>query len=523
VSPLPALSKVSIRSQVILLGTVVVVLLVAVLVASFAALHYTRWAVLRDEQRNLSKTTTDLAKEYAGRAQFESQNNMQAPLEDPSSAASREILGLLSRLVLQGAEDVKAGFYSSKDDTLAAYEVSATAQSTLPDQGNAPSERNAILGVAREAASTREHTAQVLPLDNEIVIIDAVPLVAHGTTVGSAWTMKELPTLPGANRLRAYLTLVGLGAATLACVILTFLVVRKLQRGVRKLETGLQSLEQDLGSHVDASRELAEVQRIAQAINRLGTALSDKIQSEKRIEERLRHTERLAALGRLVAGVAHEVRNPLATIRLRLQLCQQLTHDPDVQESCEVALEEIVRLNGMVGRLLNFSQPVQLQREPMDLRQLLDQRVRSFSDTMRQHRVRLVTNFSNSNSLSDVDQGRMTQVFDNIIQNAIEAMADTGGTLCVSVTPDLKPNGKDRAVCVEFSDTGKGISESQLLQIFDPFFTTKATGTGLGLSICHELVRAHAGEIHVASAEGHGTTVRLTLPAHREEQSAIPA
>jgi two-component system, sporulation sensor kinase E len=109
----------------------------------------------------------------------------------------------------------------------------------------------------------------------------------------------------------------------------------------------------------------------------------------------------------------------------------------------------------------------------------------------------------------------MTQVFDNVIQNAIEAMSEAGGNLCVNISEDGTSRA-NRSVCVEFSDTGKGISASDLGRIFDPFFTTKTTGTGLGLSICHELVRAHGGEIQIASAHGHGTTVRIVLPVSNE-------
>jgi signal transduction histidine kinase len=110
----------------------------------------------------------------------------------------------------------------------------------------------------------------------------------------------------------------------------------------------------------------------------------------------------------------------------------------------------------------------------------------------------------------------MAQVFDNIIQNAIDAMSDSGGTLCVHVVTEAR-TPESTEVCVEFNDTGEGISSDAISRIFDPFFTTKATGTGLGLSICHELVQAHGGEINVASAEGCGTTVRVILPARNRE------
>jgi signal transduction histidine kinase len=308
------------------------------------------------------------------------------------------------------------------------------------------------------------------------------------------------------------LIVVGLGLAALICVLLTLLVVRNLQSGVIKIEGGLESLERDLTSQIPIDDDPGEIKRIASAINRLGAILHEKIDSEKQIEDRLRHAERLAALGRLIAGVAHEVRNPLATIRLRVQMCQQSSEDPSVYESCTVALEEIERLNGMVNRLLNFSQPVQLHTEPTNLRLLLEQRLEGFAEKARRHRVRFVTNFLGDPHALSLDQSRMAQVFDNVIQNAIEAMADSGGTLCMNLTSDGSGSAGKREVCVEFNDTGTGISTAIVSRVFDPFFTTKSAGTGLGLSICHELVRAHGGEIRLVSGIGHGTTVRIFLP-----------
>jgi signal transduction histidine kinase len=112
-------------------------------------------------------------------------------------------------------------------------------------------------------------------------------------------------------------------------------------------------------------------------------------------------------------------------------------------------------------------------------------------------------------------------VFDNVIQNAIEAMTESGGTLWVSVTSTVKSASGTDKIRVEFRDTGSGISSNMISRIFDPFFTTKPSGTGLGLSICHELVRAHGGEIQVESAEGNGTSVRIILPVHDQVTETV--
>jgi signal transduction histidine kinase len=505
------LSRLSFRWQITLLGTLVFVLFLAVLFSTFATLRYTKSAVLNAEKKQLLETTQNLAREYDDKAEVSRQSNEAPPLNNPASASSRELLGLLSRLVLQDVEGVSGGFYSSTGDTLLGY--SFTNYEGLPDnRDSSGNERQATLQVARNAANTHQPAEQVLSTPREVVLIEAVPIRDGYSIVGSAWTMKRLPSLPGSNRFRAYLITAALGAAALASVLLTLLVISNLQGGVRKIEGGLQSLERNLASHIDAEHDPAEIQRIVEAINRLGVTLKEKIEREKQIESQLRHTERLASLGRLVAGVAHEVRNPLATIRLRIQMCLQGADTKQVRDSCSIALQEVERLNGMVSRLLAFARPVQLRRELSDLRTLVEERMDSFRVSASKSGINIVADLPRNDVFLPIDKDRMAQVFDNVIQNAIEAMSE-GGTLSVSLARQPKTAENGNGVCLEFRDTGKGMNSSVVGHVFDPFFTTKASGTGLGLSICHELVQAHGGDIHVDSEEGRGTCVRITIPA----------
>lgn len=512
-SPKLPLSRLSFRLQVLLLGGLVAVLLLAVLFSAFTALHYTRSSVLNDEKRHLLETTRALAQEYSDKAEFTRRNDGTPPLDKSSSESSNDVLAPVTSAVLQNLEGVEGGFYAHRTDSLLGDSFPTRKAGDYSDQDTGGTERLAILQVAREAVQTRQPSERALVTTHDIVLIEAVPINDKSGVPGSAWTLKHLSSLPGTNRLRAYLITMGLGLAALICVLSTLLIAKNLQSGVIKIEGGLENLEHDLASQITLGDEPGEITRIGLAINRLGSILREKIESEKQIEDRLRHAERLAALGRLIAGVAHEVRNPLATIRLRVQMCQQSSRDPNVHESCTVALEEIERLNGMVNRLLNFSQPVQLHLEWTNLSLLLEQRLESFEEKAQDHRVRFVRTFNGASRFLLVDQNRMAQVFDNVIQNAIEAMHDSGGTLCTNVTCDESGSTPARQeICVEFSDTGSGISPAVKGRVFDPFFTTKPTGTGLGLSICHELVRAHGGEIKLVSGNGHGTTVRISLP-----------
>jgi signal transduction histidine kinase len=510
------LSRLSFSWQIILLGTLVVILSLAVLFAILATLRYTKSAVLKEEKNGLTQVTRNLAQEFEDRAELARTNHQPPLLGSSDSPASRDVLALLSRVVLQNNDATVGGFYSSSTDSLLGQYFPG-GQSALDnyalEQGTGATE-DAVLSVARLAASAHEPADKVILNVPGIVLIEAVPLRDGYNVVGSAWSLKKLPDLPGANRFRAYLITAGLGTAALASVLLTLLVIRNLQGGVRRIQSSLKTLEGNLTTQILTEDEPREIQHIVQAINRLAAALREKIEHEKLIENQLRHSERLVSLGRLVAGVAHEVRNPLATIRLRVQMCSRDSDNPRVRESCSIALLEIERLNGMVNRLLNFARPVQLHLEALDIRQLLEERVESFRDLALRCRVGMVVDLSASAASLPVDKSRMAQVFDNIIQNAIEAMSDRGGTLSVVMTSHNQPPDKPPGVWVEFRDTGKGMNPSMMSHAFDPFFTTKSSGTGLGLSICHELVRAHGGDIHISSQEGQGTTVRVLLPAN---------
>lgn len=502
-----------------LLGIVAVALLLAVLFATFSALQYTKSAMLRDNEKQLSQTTNSLVREYTNKAELARLSNEPQLLENAGTEASKDALAHLSRVVLQNTDGVAGGFYASTGDVLAGYSYPTGTSAEAPNgEELADNDRPAVIEVAREAASMHAPSERVLSTGGGLTLIDALPIRVAHHYVGSAWTMQRLPETPGTNRFRAYLTVVALGVAALACVILTLLVVQGLQTGVRKIEDGLESLEGNLASQIPIGRDPDEIRQIARAINRLGITLKEKIEREKQIEDRLQHAERLAALGRLIAGVAHEVRNPLATIRLRVQMCQEDSANPDVRESCAIALQEIERLNGMVNRLLSFSRPVQLEAESTDLGQLVEQRLANFAELARGHNVQFSVNSNHNPKPVQVDQDRIAQVFDNIIQNAIDAMPRSGGTLRINVVAEEKTPECSK-VCVEFNDTGEGIHSDVLSHIFDPFFTTKSSGTGLGLSICHELVQAHGGEIQVASVPGSGTTVRVVLPVHHAQNA----
>jgi signal transduction histidine kinase len=222
-------------------------------------------------------------------------------------------------------------------------------------------------------------------------------------------------------------------------------------------------------------------------------------------EEQLRRADRLSALGELSAGLAHEIRNPLASIRGTAEILRDgiAAADPRA-EFATILIREVDRLNRVVADFLDFSRPAGVSQERLDLVATVQEVLTLTKLAARKKRVELT--LSSGGPLELVADGaQLKQAFLNLILNAFEAMPD-GGTLRVSVT---EHSGE---IAIRFTDSGVGIAPQHLEQIFSPFFTTRRDGTGLGLAITQRIVAAHGGRIEVESQVGTGTTFSVILP-----------
>jgi signal transduction histidine kinase len=217
--------------------------------------------------------------------------------------------------------------------------------------------------------------------------------------------------------------------------------------------------------------------------------------------------DRLATIGELAAGAAHEIRNPLTSIKSSLQYLETRCREESEKRLLGVALAETDRIDGILAALLSFSRPTELRKEPCDLVALLEESAALVEIQARAKGVDLRLSLPPRPLAVEADGSQLKQVFLNVFLNAVQAMGG-GGTLAVEA---LRAGGGRPLVRV--TDTGPGIPEEALEKVFDPFFTTKKGGTGLGLSICYTIVKAHGGEIEVRSRPGEGTTVLVTLPA----------
>ena len=233
-------------------------------------------------------------------------------------------------------------------------------------------------------------------------------------------------------------------------------------------------------------------------------------------QTRLLQAEKMASLGRLAAGVAHEINNPLSGILMFASMVlEELPEDDPHREDLQQIVKETLRCKEIVKSLLEFSRQSEIKIEPVDVNAIIEDELKFLEKQTIFAKVKIVKQLNPAIPKVRGNSGQLKQVFMNIMVNAADAMPD-GGTLTIRTyaSPDLKK------VYVEFTDTGVGIPKENLNKIFDPFFTTKPVGkgTGLGLSTSYGIIKSHKGNIEVESEVGKGTTFRIELPAYREEE-----
>lgn len=236
----------------------------------------------------------------------------------------------------------------------------------------------------------------------------------------------------------------------------------------------------------------------------------------QRLKSEVERNRRLAAIGSLAAGVAHEIRNPLSSIKgFATYLRERYRDNPEDQQVTDIMIQEVERLNRVIGQLLEFSRPLTLNRKVAAIEPILRHTLKMVEAQAQEKGVALMTDFSNPVPDLFLDTDKMTQVFLNLTLNALNAM-EKGGTLSLTLAqPDAQ------SVRVEISDTGTGIGKEELGRIFDPYFTTRASGTGLGLPIAQRIVEAHGGEIRVSSELGKGTVFSVLLPCREVSSEQI--
>jgi two-component system sensor histidine kinase HydH len=245
----------------------------------------------------------------------------------------------------------------------------------------------------------------------------------------------------------------------------------------------------------------------------MGAVLLFKDLTEVRsLRREIARNQRLASIGRLAAGVAHEIRNPLSSIKgFATYFKERYPDAPQDQKTADIMIAEVDRLNRVVGQLLEFARPVPVSPKLTSLQNLIDDSVRLVEQKAKEKKITVKTFNSVKVDKAVIDPDRINQVLLNLYLNAIGSM-EAGGELGVELSADEE----DHCIEIRVSDTGCGIPGEHLSRIFDPYFTTSSTGTGLGLAIAHNIMKAMGGKIDISSRPGKGTTFTLRIPIKEE-------
>jgi two-component system NtrC family sensor kinase len=324
----------------------------------------------------------------------------------------------------------------------------------------------------------------------------------RGEVVGSLYVGAREATFQAL--VHAFNNRVGLTA--LICILLAGIVAVPIARVIT----------QPVASLVEANRKLAQGDMTVRVettgggeLGALERSFNAMVETLHRNEQELLHKERLASMGQLAAGVAHEINNPLGTILLLASaMSKEARDDEPWREDLEMIVAESTRCKGIVSALLNFARQQQVVAQEVDVHELLNRVLEGLSRQPSFERIQVVRQFSASRLTLQGEPDQLKQVFLNLFVNAADAMQD-GGVLTVATRA-----ADNDWVEIEVSDTGVGVPEENQSRLFTPFFTTKAPGrgTGLGLSIVYGIIKMHRGQISVQSALGQGTTFTVRLP-----------
>lgn len=296
-------------------------------------------------------------------------------------------------------------------------------------------------------------------------------------------------------------------------LLLVLLVLRTISRPLQRITlAAVQVTKGAYGTEVDMRKSNDEIGLLADSFNEMSRKMSADIAELQRLNEQLVRTEKLAAMGTLAAGVAHEVNNPLASISSLVQIMRAADgHSDETRERLSLISAQIERIGQVTRDMTNFARSRPAVRNEVDINKVLDTALRlaSFDKAFQSLEIEIIKSRDCSNIHADEDQ--LQQVFLNLFLNARDAMPD-GGKLVISVSES------DDSLAVEIADNGSGIDNETEKQIFDPFFTTKPTGkgTGLGLAVCYGIVTAHGGNIIHRNNKPTGTIFTVSLPVSND-------
>lgn len=310
------------------------------------------------------------------------------------------------------------------------------------------------------------------------------------------------------------LILIGLGGLLVGTLAATWMAKRittplqKLVEGTKNISRGEFSLRIDIDSH-------DEIGSLAQSFNDMSQQLQLLRKRMEEANKKLIQVEKLASIGHISAGIAHEIRNPLTSVKLNIQkLLEKEPLDELEQAYLDISQEGIAQIEKFIKELLNFARVSELNLDWFSLEQIVDGSVKMMADSLELKKVTLEKHYQEGLPLVRVDADKLRQVILNILRNACEAVGEEG-KIDIHLSQDTDQS--EKYIKILISDNGTGIHDGEWEDVFEPFYTTKSSGIGLGLAIARKIIEQHNGSIEIKSTGGGGTSFEILFPIRGDQ------
>lgn len=404
------------------------------------------------------------------------------------------------------ARDTRIGIYYSEDNKIYTY------GKLLDKRGNKKAEEinytyidNNIESSLKNVQETKSDKSEYISYNEREIQRYFHPLTVDNKVIAVTWSDTVMPPELKTTRniFISLILIVPLGL--LISVLLLIAIIKNLNNNIKKIKHALETMSTDLSYRIEHMG--GDIGSVADSIN----TMAEELEKKEKLEEQLARTEKLASLGQMISGVAHEIRNPLGIIRGTVQLMERdFKNDTRLTEYIKIVKEQSDRESKVIQELLDYARPSKQMLIEMNINMLIKS-VLSFTNKYIQDKhVKIINELEEKISLVNIDCDKIKQVFVNIIINACEAM-ENGGTLKISTKE------KDGFIITSFEDNGTGMDDEQIKNIFNPYYTTKASGTGLGLSISNGIIQLHGGFIEVISKKGEGSKFIIKIPIYKRE------
>jgi len=400
------------------------------------------------------------------------------------------------------------GFYLVFADGFYGYSF-PTSPPPVPVYGPPPRSYNIIKDQSLQSISENRPIIDVHSFDAAFFPLATRPIVVDSQAVGAVWVRIHIENDLPVIKLKQIVNVTALIS------ILGFLILMILSALLGGEIKGIkQEMEQiRYNPSLRLRRRWGIFGYITSNINSMLDTIEEEVNQRLVLERQLSQKEKLASLGKMIAGVAHEVKTPLAIIKTRIQMWQKAIREtPEIceqisPESMQLVINETNRLSTLVKRLLIFSRPIDKRMKPTDINKLIKEVVSFVTMGLGETDISVKLSLSPELPMIGTDESSVREVIINILDNSVEAMPD-GGSIKISTCIDKKEN----KLLIEVDDKGEGISRDIIDKVFDPFFTSKETGAGLGLSISYQIIKAHNGEISFRENRGGGMKCIIKLP-----------